>query len=167
MRKEIYAKFFQIDTNRRRLLDQIIANYKNYTEIMSNDRGLENAASGISPDLKSDFVYVKIRFLCEVLSEVVNYHRNNSQYQPLDLYEKAQQKVVKDLSDMAERRMSESTYNFLSNNNGAVIFYQRYMMDDEKKKTGKVVGKKTTIKINLPPKPSAAPTIRLPTLPPR
>src|ERR1700675_4965214 len=35
-----------------------------------------------------------------------------------------------------------------------------------KKKTGKVQPKKETVRINLPPKPSAAPTIKLPTLPP-
>ena len=36
----------------------------------------------------------------------------------------------------------------------------------EKKTTGKVQPKKETVRINLPPKPSAAPTIKLPTLPP-
>lgn len=35
-----------------------------------------------------------------------------------------------------------------------------------KKDTGKVQPKKETVRINLPPKPSAAPTIKLPTLPP-
>jgi hypothetical protein len=35
-----------------------------------------------------------------------------------------------------------------------------------KKSTGKVQPKKETVRINLPPKPSAAPTIKLPTLPP-
>jgi len=35
-----------------------------------------------------------------------------------------------------------------------------------KKTTGKVQPKKETVRINLPPKPSAAPTIKLPTLPP-
>src|ERR1700733_4632691 len=35
-----------------------------------------------------------------------------------------------------------------------------------KKKTGKVQPKKETVRINLPPKPTAAPTIKLPTLPP-
>ncbi|MDE3099945.1 MAG: hypothetical protein KGJ88_10780 [Verrucomicrobiota bacterium] len=35
-----------------------------------------------------------------------------------------------------------------------------------KKTTGKVAPKKETVRINLPPKPSAAPTIKLPTLPP-
>jgi hypothetical protein len=35
-----------------------------------------------------------------------------------------------------------------------------------KKETGKVQPKKETVRINLPPKPSAAPTIKLPTLPP-
>jgi hypothetical protein len=35
-----------------------------------------------------------------------------------------------------------------------------------KKETGKVQPKKETGRINLPPKPSAAPTIKLPTLPP-
>src|SRR4026207_1669288 len=35
-----------------------------------------------------------------------------------------------------------------------------------KKETGKVHPKKETVRINLPPKPSAAPTIKLPTLPP-
>jgi hypothetical protein len=34
-----------------------------------------------------------------------------------------------------------------------------------KKETGKVQPKKETVRINLPPKPSAAPTIKLPTLP--
>src|SRR5664279_3879162 len=34
------------------------------------------------------------------------------------------------------------------------------------KETGKVQPKKETVRINLPPKPSAAPTIKLPTLPP-
>ncbi|HZF01410.1 MAG TPA: hypothetical protein VE344_05880 [Methylomirabilota bacterium] len=36
----------------------------------------------------------------------------------------------------------------------------------QKKETGKVQPKKETVRINLPPKPSAAPTIKLPTLPP-
>ena len=35
-----------------------------------------------------------------------------------------------------------------------------------KKETGKVQPKKETVRINLPPKPSTAPTIKLPTLPP-
>jgi WAS/WASL-interacting protein len=35
-----------------------------------------------------------------------------------------------------------------------------------KKTTGRVQPKKETVRINLPPKPSAAPTIKLPTLPP-
>ena len=35
-----------------------------------------------------------------------------------------------------------------------------------KKSTGKVQPKKETVRINLPPKPTAAPTIKLPTLPP-
>ena len=35
-----------------------------------------------------------------------------------------------------------------------------------KKETGKVQPKKETVRINLPPKPSAAPTIKQPTLPP-
>src|ERR1700729_3571242 len=35
-----------------------------------------------------------------------------------------------------------------------------------KKSTGKVQPKKETVRINLPPKPSAAPTIKLPTPPP-
>ncbi len=35
-----------------------------------------------------------------------------------------------------------------------------------KKETGKGQPKKETVRINLPPKPSAAPTIKLPTLPP-
>ena len=35
-----------------------------------------------------------------------------------------------------------------------------------KKETGKVQPKKETVRINLPPKPTAAPTIKLPTLPP-
>jgi hypothetical protein len=35
-----------------------------------------------------------------------------------------------------------------------------------KKETGKVQPKKETVRINLPPKPAAAPTIKLPTLPP-
>jgi len=35
-----------------------------------------------------------------------------------------------------------------------------------KKETGKVQPKKETVRINLPPRPSAAPTIKLPTLPP-
>ena len=35
-----------------------------------------------------------------------------------------------------------------------------------KKETGKAQPKKETVRINLPPKPSAAPTIKLPTLPP-
>jgi hypothetical protein len=35
-----------------------------------------------------------------------------------------------------------------------------------KKTTGKVAPKKETVRINLPPKPTAAPTIKLPTLPP-
>jgi len=35
-----------------------------------------------------------------------------------------------------------------------------------KKSTGRVQPKKETVRINLPPKPSAAPTIKLPTLPP-
>src|ERR1035441_5539212 len=35
-----------------------------------------------------------------------------------------------------------------------------------KKETGKVQPKKETVRINLPPKPSAAPTINRPTLPP-
>jgi hypothetical protein len=35
-----------------------------------------------------------------------------------------------------------------------------------KKETGKVQPKKETVRINLPPKPSAAPTIKLPALPP-
>ena len=35
-----------------------------------------------------------------------------------------------------------------------------------KKETGKVQPKKETVCINLPPKPTAAPTIKLPTLPP-
>ena len=39
-------------------------------------------------------------------------------------------------------------------------------MPPPKKETGKVQPKKETVRINLPPKPSAAPTIKLPTLPP-
>ena len=39
-------------------------------------------------------------------------------------------------------------------------------MPPVKKETGKVQPKKETVRINLPPKPSAAPTIKLPTLPP-
>jgi hypothetical protein len=35
-----------------------------------------------------------------------------------------------------------------------------------KKETGKVQPKKETVRISLPPKPSAAPTIKMPTLPP-
>jgi len=35
-----------------------------------------------------------------------------------------------------------------------------------KKTTGRVQPKKETVRINLPPKPSAAPTIKTPTLPP-
>jgi hypothetical protein len=35
-----------------------------------------------------------------------------------------------------------------------------------KKSTGRVQPKKETVRINLPPKPTAAPTIKLPTLPP-
>ena len=35
-----------------------------------------------------------------------------------------------------------------------------------RKSTGKVQPKKETVRINLPPKPTAAPTIKLPTLPP-
>ena len=35
-----------------------------------------------------------------------------------------------------------------------------------KKETGKVQPKKETVRINLPPKPTAVPTIKLPTLPP-
>src|SRR5580658_10903145 len=35
-----------------------------------------------------------------------------------------------------------------------------------KKSTGKVQPKKETVRINLPPRPAAAPTIKLPTLPP-
>jgi hypothetical protein len=35
-----------------------------------------------------------------------------------------------------------------------------------KKETGKVQPKKETVRINLPPKPTTAPTIKLPTLPP-
>ena len=35
-----------------------------------------------------------------------------------------------------------------------------------KKETGKVQPKKETVRINLPPKPTAAPTIKLPSLPP-
>jgi hypothetical protein len=35
-----------------------------------------------------------------------------------------------------------------------------------KKETGKVQPKKETVRITLPPKPTAAPTIKLPTLPP-
>ena len=35
-----------------------------------------------------------------------------------------------------------------------------------KKSTGKVQPKKETVRINLPPKPTAAPTIKLPSLPP-
>jgi hypothetical protein len=35
-----------------------------------------------------------------------------------------------------------------------------------KKETGKVQPKKETVRINLPPKPTSAPTIKLPTLPP-
>ncbi len=35
-----------------------------------------------------------------------------------------------------------------------------------KKETGKVQPKKETVRISLPPKPTAAPTIKLPTLPP-
>jgi hypothetical protein len=35
-----------------------------------------------------------------------------------------------------------------------------------KKTTGRVQPKKETVRINLPPKPTAAPTIKLPTLPP-
>jgi hypothetical protein len=36
----------------------------------------------------------------------------------------------------------------------------------KKESSGKVQPKKETVRINLPPKPSAAPTIKLPTLPP-
>jgi hypothetical protein len=39
-------------------------------------------------------------------------------------------------------------------------------MPPTKKETGKVQPKKETVRINLPPKPTAAPTIKLPTLPP-
>src|SRR5450755_400420 len=39
-------------------------------------------------------------------------------------------------------------------------------MPPAKKETGKVQPKKETVRINLPPKPTAAPTIKLPTLPP-
>lgn len=39
-------------------------------------------------------------------------------------------------------------------------------MPPVKKETGKVQPKKETVRINLPPKPTAAPTIKLPTLPP-
>ena len=39
-------------------------------------------------------------------------------------------------------------------------------MPPPKKETGKVQPKKETVRINLPPKPTAAPTIKLPTLPP-
>ncbi len=35
-----------------------------------------------------------------------------------------------------------------------------------KKTTGRVQPKKETVRINLPPKPTAAPTIKMPTLPP-
>jgi hypothetical protein len=35
-----------------------------------------------------------------------------------------------------------------------------------KKETGKVQPKKETVRINLPPRPSAAPTIKMPTVPP-
>ncbi|HXC99243.1 MAG TPA: hypothetical protein VN048_07870, partial [Verrucomicrobiae bacterium] len=35
-----------------------------------------------------------------------------------------------------------------------------------KPETSKIQPKKETVRINLPPKPSAAPTIKLPTLPP-
>src|SRR5947209_15745324 len=39
-------------------------------------------------------------------------------------------------------------------------------LEPGKKTTGKVAPKKETVRITLPPKPSAAPTIKLPTLPP-
>jgi hypothetical protein len=39
-------------------------------------------------------------------------------------------------------------------------------MPPVKKETGKVQPKKETVRINLPPKPTSAPTIKLPTLPP-
>src|SRR5450755_516608 len=39
-------------------------------------------------------------------------------------------------------------------------------MPPVKKETGKVQPKKETVRNNLPPKPTAAPTIKLPTLPP-
>jgi hypothetical protein len=39
-------------------------------------------------------------------------------------------------------------------------------MPPAKKETGKVQPKKETVRISLPPKPTAAPTIKLPTLPP-
>ena len=39
-------------------------------------------------------------------------------------------------------------------------------MPPPKKETGKVQPKKETVRINLPPKSTAAPTIKLPTLPP-
>lgn len=41
-----------------------------------------------------------------------------------------------------------------------------YGAEPLKKSTGKVQPKKETVRINLPPKPTAAPTIKLPTLPP-
>ena len=40
------------------------------------------------------------------------------------------------------------------------------MQPPMKKSTGRVQPKKETVRINLPPKPTAAPTIKLPTLPP-
>jgi hypothetical protein len=40
------------------------------------------------------------------------------------------------------------------------------VVNPPKKETGKVQPKKETVRINLPPKPTAAPTIKLPTLPP-
>ncbi len=40
------------------------------------------------------------------------------------------------------------------------------VVNPPKKETGKVQPKKETVRINLPPKPAAAPTIKLPTLPP-
>ena len=54
--------------------------------------------------------------------------------------------------------MPGSPVQSLKNETGAV--------QPPKKETGKVQPKKETVRINLPPRPTAAPTIKLPTLPP-
>ena len=54
--------------------------------------------------------------------------------------------------------MAEIPPNIPSVSSGAVL--------PPKKETGKVQPKKETVRISLPSKPSAAPTIKLPTLPP-